>query len=290
MNFGVLSPEEERMTFINSCIVNDEPRMKTIVFPEGVDVMSDIPYIDDGLDEHKFDIYTKKGTVLNDEAFFVIHGGAFVYGYKKLDQDYSMNLVKASGIPAINTNYRLMPGVDLKATVSDLCSAINFANSKYGVKKFHITGDSAGGYLAIFMTCIIRSEKIRNELGFKINNNIEVVSLSPICACLFGRPDCFPMCYFTLDDSILPSYIYKLYDLIEMTGLPRTAIATGDKDFLMQDNIDLDEHLTELNIPHSFYMAISREGFEATHVYPILNPNNEEGKTVISLVVNNARS
>ncbi|MCQ2515848.1 MAG: alpha/beta hydrolase [Saccharofermentans sp.] len=288
MEFGVLPPEVERMTFINECEVNDIPRVKNTVFPEGCDVKKNIAFIDDGLDEHKFDIYSPEGKELGDEAFFVIHGGAFVYGYKELDQDYSMRLVLKSNIPAVNTNYRLMPETDFNGSISDLCASINYANSEYGFKKLHITGDSAGGYLAVLMTLIIRSESVQKDLGVKINPEIEVLSVAPICGCYTGNKEVFPMCYFTKGDDTLPEYVYNLMDLIKTTGLPRTAVVTGDQDFLMDENFNFEHFLSSIGVPHSFYNATSHDDFIAHHVFPICYPYNDEGKTTIDLVVKNA--
>lgn len=288
MEFGVLPPDVERMTFINECEVNDIPRVANTKYPEGCASQSDIAYIDDDTSEHKLDIYSVDGKDLGDEAIFVIHGGAFVYGYKELDKEYSMYLTLKSGLPSVNTNYRLMPDTDFNGSINDLCDAVNFVNEHYGFKKLHITGDSAGGYLAVLMTLIIANENVQKDLGVKINSGIEVLSVAPICGCYTGNKEVFPMCYFTKGEDTLPSYVYNLMDLIKTTGLPRTAIVTGDQDFLMEENFTFEHFLSSIGVPHSFYNATSHDDFVAHHVYSICYPNNQEGKNTVEIVVKNA--
>ncbi len=288
MEFGVLPPDVERMTFINECEVNDIPRVANTKFPEGCDVKSDIPFIDDGTSEHKLDIYSVEGKSYGDEAIFVIHGGAFVYGYKELDKEYSMYLTLKSGLPSVNTNYRLMPDTDFNGSINDLCDAVNYVNENYGFKKLHITGDSAGGYLAVLMALIINNDSVQKDLGVNINSGIEALSVAPICGCYTGNKEVFPMCYFTKGDNTLPEYVYNLMDLIKTTGLPRTAIVTGDQDFLMEENFTFEHFLSSIGVPHSFYNATSHDDFIAHHVYSICYPTIPEGKNTVDLVVKNA--
>ena len=55
MRSAALREAEE---FKARCIAYDTPRLESEVFPEGVNVTSDIPYMDDGAPEHLLDVYS----------------------------------------------------------------------------------------------------------------------------------------------------------------------------------------------------------------------------------------
>ena len=287
--------EKARKAFIKGATAADTVRMSSERFPSNCDAECDIPYMTPDIPEHRFDIYKPEGSGIGDEAFFLIHGGAFVYGNKELDKNFGMNLAVFSSIPVFNVNYHLMPEKSLSGVMNDLCAAVDFISREKGINRIHVIGDSAGGYLAIMLACALRDKDIRHDLGIFVKSNISVLSVSSVCGVYGGDPRKFPGFYFSKpigsDDSDidLPEYIYDLKNLIRRSGLPRTCLITGDRDYLRQMNIDMRDFLEEEGIEVRFYDAISSQGKSAAHVFAISDPSWQESHAALKLIIENAR-
>lgn len=286
--------EKQRKGFIKGCTRHDRMRMANEVLPTNCDTECDICYEAPDIPEHRLDIYKLAGTEAGDTAFFLIHGGAFVYGFKELDKNFGMNLAVFSGIPVVNVNYHLMPDKSLSGVLNDLCLAVDFISKQRGIHKIHLIGDSAGGYLAVMMGCLLRSKSVRHDIGVFVNSDMEVLSVNSICGIYDGDDRKFPAYYFKKPtgteggDIDIPDYIFNLEDVIRHTGLPRTCLVTGDKDFLHDHNVRMRDFLKEQGIPVKFYDAISSETRSAEHVYAISDPAWQESHTAMKLIIENA--
>ena len=294
MIFDGFLAEKQRKQFIQNCIRNDSLRLSTEVFPANCDAECDILYENPDIPEHKLDIYKLKGTAVGDTVFFLVHGGAFVYGNKELDKNFGMTLAVFSEIPVVNVNYHLMPQKSLSGILKDLCAAIDFIYKQKGIRKLHVLGDSAGGFLAVLLACVLRNKDVRHEMGVFVRSDVEVISVNSICGVYDGDPRRFPGYFFkkpigTEDGDIdIPDYVYDLRDVIKRTGLPRTCLVTGDRDFLHDTNVRMKEFLEEEGIPVKFYEAISSGNRSAEHVYAISDPAWQESHTALKLIISNA--
>ena len=295
MLFARFIAEKQRKAFIKNCTRNDSVRLAAEVLPSNCEAECDINYEAPDIPEHRLDIYKLAGTEVGDTAFFLIHGGAFVYGSKELDKNFGMNLAVFSGIPVVNVNYHLMPEKNLSGVLNDLCLAIDFISSQRGIRKIHLAGDSAGGYLAVMLGCLLRDKEIRHDIGVFIKSDVEVVSVNSICGLYEGDRKKFPGFYFTKPagsedgDVEIPEYILDLKRVIKRTGLPRTCLVTGDKDFLHETNVKMRDFLIEEGIPVKFYDAISSETGTAKHVYAISDPAWQESHSALKLIIENAK-
>ena len=294
MLFDKYAAEKQRKEFIKNCTKNDAVRMASEVLPTNCDTECDISYETPDIPEHRFDIYKLKGTEVGDTAFFLIHGGAFVYGYKELDKNFGMNLAVFSGIPVVNVNYHLLPTKSLSGVLNDLCLAVDYISKNRGIRKLHLIGDSAGGYLAVMMGCLLRSKTVRHDIGVFVNSDVEVVSVNSICGVYKGDFRKFPGYFFKKPagteggDIDLPDYIFDLSEVIRRTGLPRTCLVTGDRDFLHDNNVRMRDFLKEQGIPVLFYDAISSDTGAAEHVYAISDPAWQESHAALMLIIKNA--
>ena len=294
MLFDKYLAEKQRKAFIKNCTRNDKMRMATEVLPSNCDTECDICYENPDIPEHRLDIYNLQGTEVGDTAFFLIHGGAFVYGFKELDKNFGMNLAVFSGIPVVNVNYHLLPTKSLAGILSDLCMAIDFISKQRGIRKLHLIGDSAGGYLAVMLACLLRSKAVRHDIGVFVKSDVEVLSVNSICGVYSGDYRKFPGYFFRKPsgtdggDIDIPDYAFDLREVIKRTGLPRTCLVTGDRDFLREMNIGMRDFLKEQGIPVKFYDAISTANRPAEHVYAISNPAWQESHTALKLIIDNA--
>lgn len=286
--------EKQRKIFIKNCIKNDTMRMASEILPGNCDTECDICYAQPDIPEHRFDIYKQAGTEVRDTAFFLIHGGAFVYGFKELDKNFGMNLAVFSGVPVVNVNYHLLPTKSLAGILKDLCEAVDYIAENRGIRKLHLIGDSAGGYLAVMMGCLLRSEDVRHDIGIVIESDIEVLSVNSICGVYDGDTGKFPGYFFNRPRSgadtekEIPDYMFDLRGLIKRTGLPRVCLVTGDRDFLHDMNVGMRDFLKEQGIPVQFYDAISSETGRAEHVYAISDPAWQESHAALMLIIKNA--
>lgn len=252
--------------FCAQCIETDTPRLRDEVLPEGVTCKTDIAYIDDGSPYHLLDIYYPGEEKQYDSAYFLTHGGAFVYGNKELDKNFGMRLALAAGIPVVSINYTLLPEGTMETIIEDVKAAKRYVTGNFGFTSFHYTGDSAGGALAVLGAIMFG----------------DALSCSPICGTYTRETDDFPGVLFAGKnaDANLPPYIYDLKTQSEILKKIDVAIITGDDDFLREDNLNLASLLPDAVL----YDAVSTEDRKMTHVFPIAHPEWPEGEKTIEII------
>ena len=188
--------------YCRGCIEFDTPRLAKETFPDGVAV-------EDVCEE--YEVYVPGGMKKEDEAFILVHGGAFVYGSRRLDKRFGMFLALRSSMRVFNVDYRLIPEVGIIDQLSDIMAAAGKISRKYDIRKFHLVGDSAGGYLSFATALLMHSREMRDELGIKMDDGISVLSASPICGCYRLNDVEFPGSLFEEgEETKLPDYIYDL--------------------------------------------------------------------------------
>ena len=281
--------EKERQLFIRNCTAFDTPRLEEEVFPAGCKTETDVIY-KDGDNPLHLDVYTPFGCYGAKECFILIHGGAFVYGFKKLDQNFGMHLAIKAGIPVVNIDYTLMPESTLPQIVNEIFTAMNFVYIKYGFKKYHTVGDSAGGYLAYMSAVAARSRHIAHGMWVfeKLRGTVESAGL--ICPGIRNSIKAFPGIYFenlqgtSKDMPRLPAYAYDLNLIAERdTGL-RVAIITGEEDFLREQDREFSKHFDN----GMFYDAVNEDDLHMHHVFPIAHPEWPQSVRAIAMIAENA--
>lgn len=273
--------EEQIRSFIKDCEQYDLPRLEREVFPDGVRLLDCVRY--ECLRPEPVDPANK------DKCFILIHGGAFVYGFKELDRCFGMHLAKLSGMSVININYTLMPDITLTDLLYQISGIIEEAGSLFGYTTFHLTGDSAGAYLAYAVSLAARNMDIRFGFGLEEMPNLNIESCGLICGCYTLSRDGFPGILFEKGDGRLMPFAYDLGLAGVKDKTLRTAILTGDKDFLRQDNKDLAARLKEEGCPVSILDLESDEEHEMQHVFPITDPASPQAREVLRLIAENAK-
>ena len=297
---------DARKEFVRNCPQFDTPRLQATVYPEGLTVEADLPYAEGkalpeplGVDaaaegaelccsDRTLDIYTPENAKPG-EIFLMIHGGAFVYGCKELNKEFSMHLALKSGITVANMNYRLMPRTDLQGQLEDIFYAIGFLCEK-GFSSFHTIGDSAGGYLCLLVAILLNSEQARKDFGIvDFNYDVKCPSTSPICGDHLEVPFKFAGFYFDQAKK-LPKCIYDLSKAAKIYGCPPVVLTTGDQDMMLKQNERLYKKLQEFGIPVEYYCAVTTEPDRPMHhVYAIAHPTWPEGIKTIDMTIANAK-
>lgn len=143
--------------------------------PEDIDVIADIPYIDDGTRAHKLDVYLPHDAVVRGgkttPVYIDIHGGGFMYGHKELNRNFNVHLAQL-GFVVFSVNYRVMPESDFLGQLADVEAAFAWIREHIDdypadPRSIFLTGDSAGGTLALYATAVERSQKMAEALGLQ---------------------------------------------------------------------------------------------------------------------------
>jgi acetyl esterase/lipase len=122
-----------------------------------VEVRKDVPYYTGAgasKERHVLDIYLPKGAKGYPVLFF-IHGGGWTGGSKNGFAAHGQ-LFAGMGIGFVATNYRLSPGVKHPEHIKDVARAFawaqaNLARDGADVRRFFVSGHSAGGHLAALL-------------------------------------------------------------------------------------------------------------------------------------------
>lgn len=123
--------------------------------PDWVSVERNIAYSTH--DETVLDVYqSKRAAASKRPAVMVIHGGGWVGGKKENVFDRLCLPFLDKGFVVVNVEYRLAPGALAPAAVNDVLAASKWLHNnagRYGIdkKRIIVTGDSAGGHLALMV-------------------------------------------------------------------------------------------------------------------------------------------
>lgn len=138
---------------------------------------TDIVYADDGVGEHKLDLYMPTGKGNGPFPTIVwVHGGGWAGGEKgdinnteiKIDQFRDLLLEHGYAIAAVE--YRLMPKVKFPVPMQDVAAAVRYLkknSAQLGLdpERFVLGGDSAGGHLATMTAMTSDKPDLQGSIG-----------------------------------------------------------------------------------------------------------------------------
>ena len=123
---------------------------------------------------HLLDLYRPKDAEGKLPVLLNIHGGAWVYGNKKVYAPYCMYLA-TQGFAVVNASYRLAPKHTFPAPLEDVGAMVEWVvdhAEEYGldVSNLFFVGDSAGAHLATAYTAIQLNEAYAKSFpGIKVD-------------------------------------------------------------------------------------------------------------------------
>lgn len=276
------------------CDKSDKKRMATQTPPENVVKVKDIPYIDDGNPYHKFDVFYPEGKIAKEglPVIIDIHGGGWMYATKDLNEYYCMELAK-KGYCVFSISYRLVPDVTVNEQIKDCTEALAFirANMKdypANKKTVMLTGDSAGGQLALYSTILNNNPDAREIFGtVDTKLNIKCLLLtSPVTYTKSGGWfSIYTKKMWGKDYETKSTYNYMdLNKIMELANdMPPTYFITSSGDTLAHDQtVNSYNYFVEKGYECEIEdFTDLRDGKKLPHVFSVLDPFDEYGQKAI---------
>lgn len=186
-----------------------------------------------------------------------IHGGAFIGGSKGRLFARPLLAFSDAGYLAFSLNYPLAPEYPHPYALRSLLKALAFIKKEFpDYSTIHLTGDSAGGFLAMVLGIILANPKLLPDFD-PIDAALlpKVKSIVPLYG-VFDRvewiKDGFPLSrlffsFYAGKDALIQDYIPPIpvapMDLQSFDNLPPVFIVVGSKDNLYQVSKTYAEHL-----------------------------------------------
>ena len=273
----------------------DASRSRNWQVPEGVDCLNDIAYVDDDLRAHKLDLYLPHDALLRNgrviPVYIDIHGGGFMYGYKELNRNFCTHLAQR-GFAVFSVNYRLVPSTDFMGQLDDVLTALTWIKNhlnEYPVSsdRIFLTGDSAGGTLALYALAVESDAQFARTLGLKpaglrlrgaafvsgLFDLTPYVSVDPADVHPTGSPtDALTMIAPSFFGSFVRAGGDRLADLttmVDMVRLPPVFLNTSADDFLQGEALKLAEILCRRGRDFELHDLRPNRLQTLGHVYPV---------------------
>jgi len=259
--------------------------------PEGIAEIADIPYISDGNSGHLLDVYYPENTNGKLPVIINLHGGGFVYGNKELNKLYCYHIAQR-GFIVFNLNYRLAYNdTKVPGQIQDVAAAVNWIGdnlSTYPADKNEIflSGESAGGSLAVMTELISGSERLQKLFGVpELNVDIKAAGIN--CG-MMNLED--PMIGFRLLRSVCLEIGYQeqeyyqnlIFDNIpEMKDLPPVFLTTSEEDPLRHMTLNFEKTLKKNGVEYKLKYFKKKRGTRLGHVFSVFHPDYMEGKEMI---------
>lgn len=144
-------------------VPTDVPSKPNPAIPDSMTLDAGVRY--DALAQTTMDVLSPKSPGGKRPAVLVIHGGGWVSGTKEARMEPVCFRYVAEGFVCANVEYRLAGIAPAPAAVTDVLSAAKFFKEnakKYGFdpNKLVVTGDSAGGHLALMVGLTPKSARL----------------------------------------------------------------------------------------------------------------------------------
>ena len=276
------------------CDKSDKKRMATQTPPENVVKVKDVEYLDDGNPYHKFDVFYPEGTIPKEglPVIIDIHGGGWMYASKDLNEYYCMELAN-KGYCVFSISYRLVPDVTVYEQIKDCTDALAYINSNMknypaNKKTVMLTGDSAGGQLALYSTILNNNPNAREIFGTvdtKLNIKCLLLTSPVTYAKSGGWFSIYTKKMWGKDYKAKAAYNYMdLDEIMELANnMPPTYFITSSGDTLAHDQtVNAYNYFADKGYECEIQdFTDLRDGKKLPHVFSVLDPFDEYGQKAI---------
>lgn len=129
-------------------------REKQIVLPENVEIILDLPYMDDNLKCHRMDVYRPRNPSGPLPVIVNLHGGGMLLCTKEVNKVFCCELAKR-GFLVFCLEYPLVPEADIPTILADISRGMDRVDrilESFGGDRDRVyqVGDSAGAFLTLY--------------------------------------------------------------------------------------------------------------------------------------------
>jgi epsilon-lactone hydrolase len=278
-----LDPEDAAITTVMRAMVSSskgaragsEARGQFDAFMESVLPRTDVTFEADNLGGIP-GLWVHPADWRSDEAIVHLHGGWFSFGSAKAYRHLVGHIAARAGARAFIPDYRLAPEHPFPAATDDVLACYRgLAGS--GVRRIALTGDSAGGNLAMVLASCVTGEAASINAAL-----VGVAVLSPVTdltlsgATYETRADADPLFTRPQVEELVHSYLrsadpnHPLASPLHgrFSGMPPVRIHVGDDEVLLDDSLRYAERAVAatvdaqvdvwMGMPHGFPGSIGR--------------------------------
>ena len=267
---------------------NDRKRLANASYStDGVKILSDLSYKDDGDLYHNFDIYYGKSSENPLPTIINVHGGGLVYGTKEICKQACVYMAKF-GFNVANINYRLLPEVTLRDQIKDVIDGLTYIyenSHRLNLRsdKIFLTSDSAGSFLTLAALALMKDENFREIFGIKAKDiKISGMALiSPMTGLL--KSGSLSLINEPARRGLTQDQIPFTDDILKAltnTILLPTIITTSEEDFIRDQALSIKNFLDEKNIKNIFLDFKKTSTQPLGHGFAINHPDLEESGQV----------
>ncbi|OTA25859.1 hypothetical protein B9G54_06795 [Alloscardovia macacae] len=279
----------------------DFPRISAWQLPADVRGELAVPYVEDGDRCHYLDVFypadalesdASESDVLKSDVLeagartypVVIdcHGGGFVYGTRELNRSFAMHLAHR-GYVVVLPSYRPGPRFTFADILTDLSAAYSWTRenaTRFGgdVNRLFLTGDSAGGCMALYSAVLEASSAFSAQSGIP-QAGLDIRGLLLVCG-VYDLASCFDE---TATRGVLAGISAEVFasvrekfagfestaQLLDAVSLPPIFVNTASDDFLHNENVDLYERLQAQGVYTELDDADAKKWGSLGHVYVV---------------------
>lgn len=183
------------------------------------------------------------------------HGGGYVTGSSTYARSLTSKLADVANMDVLCFDYRLAPEYAYPAAVEDALKAWDYLLLQgYGAENIIITGDSAGGNLALALTMTLMEEKRSLPAGLVLMSPWTDMTASG--ESYRTKTDLDPILDLEYMDAIVAAYAGE-FDLKnplispifgEFEGFPPAYIQVGENEILLSDSLELARVMEEAEV------------------------------------------
>ena len=266
----------------------DNKRLAKQEVPQGTVVEDGLVYLDDGHPLHTFNITRPEGAEGKLPAILDIHGGAWIYGDRHLNRNYS-KMLALGGYAVLDAGYRIAPEATFEEQARDVIAFINYVADhadelNIDSNNLFLTGDSSGGHLSYLALEAYYRPEVAELLGCKPKVAFNAVCFtcgafymgdmpaSIPCSWLFFKP------IFGKQKDKGPYQSLTRLDMPAGLPLPPMLLHSCEDDFLKADTLKAYEALKAAGYEPELIFRKEITEHKLRHVYNIAEPWWSESK------------
>ncbi len=254
-----------------------------------LEIIREIPYIEDGDRGHLMDLYRTPGLDAKAPVMINIHGGGLFASYKEVNANFNYEWARL-GFHTISISYRRIPEVYMKDQIHDVMSAMRYIGEHaedlgISMDNVYLTGDSAGALLAHCVLSICGSTKLQGvfaerppKFNFRAAGFISIfldTQRKDIMRAINDQ-------VLAKEDRNMPyaPYILNPVSMVGESTYPPIFLVTGAQDLVQKDTLKYEKALKKRRIPCRLLNFPAGKERKLDHVFAVKFPKWPESRKV----------